>query len=67
MRELAERVRTAVGSGSEIIFEPRPADDPERRCPDISLMTELLGWRPAVTLEEGLDRTVGWCRRHWLS
>jgi len=67
VRELAERVRTAVGSGSEIIFEPRPADDPERRCPDISLMTELLGWRPAVTLEEGLDRTVGWCRRHWLS
>jgi hypothetical protein len=41
----------------------RPVDDPERRCPDISLAREVLGWAPAVTLDQGLDRTIEWCRR----
>jgi dTDP-glucose 4,6-dehydratase len=25
---------------------------------------DLLGWEPAVTLEEGLERTIEWMRAH---
>jgi dTDP-glucose 4,6-dehydratase len=62
---LAERIRDLTGGGSEIRFVDRPVDDPERRCPDTSLAREVLGWAPAVALEEGLDRTVRWCRASW--
>ncbi len=33
-------------------------DDPTRRCPDISLAQNLLGWSPEVELAEGLRRTI---------
>ena len=55
---LAEQIREATGSGSEIKFEPLPQDDPTRRNPDISEARQLLGWEPEVDLEEGLRRTI---------
>ena len=55
---LAERIREATGSQSEIIFEPLPQDDPTRRNPDISEARKLLGWEPEVDLEEGLGKTI---------
>jgi dTDP-glucose 4,6-dehydratase len=65
VRELAERIRDEVGSSSELAFVDRPEDDPERRCPDISLARAELGWEPKVPLDEGLARTVGWAREAW--
>jgi len=61
--ELAEMVRQATGSTSEIVFEPLPVDDPTRRRPDISLARRLLGWEPATPLREGLARTAEHFRR----
>jgi len=58
--ELAERIISATGSGSKITFHPRPPDDPQRRCPDISKAKKLLGWVPTVSLQEGLARTIEW-------
>jgi dTDP-glucose 4,6-dehydratase len=65
VRRLAELVRDAAGSRSEIVTTDRPVDDPEVRCPDISLATEALGWAPSVPLTEGLARTVAWARSAW--
>jgi len=56
--DLAHRVLEVTGSASEIVFEPLPVDDPTRRCPDITLARELLGWEPTVALADGLARTV---------
>jgi dTDP-glucose 4,6-dehydratase len=56
--ELAEAVLAATGSGSALSFGPLPADDPTRRCPDITLARHALGWAPTVSLEDGLARTV---------
>ena len=58
MIELAELVREATNSKSEIKYEPLPEDDPKQRRPDISLAKEKLGWEPKVALEEGLKKTV---------
>src|SRR5499433_140009 len=60
--ELAKHVLRATGSRSEIVFRPLPIDDPKVRQPDISKAKRLLGWEPTVELEEGLARTVEWCR-----
>lgn len=62
---LAETIRDALGSSSEIVFTERPIDDPEQRRPDISMARQHLGWEPAVSLEEGLGRTVEWAKQAW--
>jgi len=56
--ELAQTVIEITGSGSEIVFEALPTDDPQVRQPDITLARELLGWEPQVDLREGLQRTI---------
>jgi dTDP-glucose 4,6-dehydratase len=61
--ELAETVKEVTGSDSEIVYEPLPVDDPVRRQPDIGLAERVLGWRPEVSLREGLARTHDWYRR----
>ena len=58
--EIARRIVAIIGSDSEIHYEPRPIDDPERRKPDITKAREILGWQPTVPLEVGLARTIAW-------
>ncbi|HLI40742.1 MAG TPA: UDP-glucuronic acid decarboxylase family protein [Streptosporangiaceae bacterium] len=57
---LAETIRDLAGAQSPIEFTQRPVDDPAVRCPDISLAWRRLRWRPAISLEEGLRRSVAW-------
>lgn len=64
MLELGERIRELSESESEIVFIPRPEDDPCVRQPDISLAQAELGWKPEVSLDEGLGRTIEWFRAH---
>jgi nucleoside-diphosphate-sugar epimerase len=63
--KIAELIRRLVGGASEVVFTGRPIDDPERRRPDIARARSLLGWEPRVSLEEGLRRTLAWCRSAW--
>ena len=62
IRKLAEQVLELSGSGSQLIFESLPADDPVRRRPDISLAQSKLDWQPLVPLREGLQQTIAWFR-----
>ncbi len=57
---LAQTIRELTGAVSDITFIARPADDPARRCPDISLARRRLGWQPEVSAEDGLRRAIGW-------
>jgi len=34
--------------------------DPKRRCPDISKITKVTGFKPKYPLKEGLRRTIAW-------
>lgn len=63
--ELAEWIIRLTGSRSSVVYVDRPQDDPERRCPDISLARSLLGWEPKVDLDEGLSLTIEWARSTW--
>jgi len=60
--ELADLVMDLTGSHSAITFRPLPADDPQRRRPDITRARELLGWQPRVPLAEGLQPTIAYFR-----
>jgi dTDP-glucose 4,6-dehydratase len=59
LNELAETVIRVTGSKSEIVYEALPVDDPQVRQPDITRARQLLGWEPAIELEEGLRRMLG--------
>lgn len=56
--ELARKIVEIIGSKSEIVFRPLPADDPKQRRPDIRLAKKKLGWSPKVALEKGLGKTI---------
>jgi UDP-glucuronate decarboxylase len=58
--ELAEKIRAATKCESPITFHPLPKDDPKRRCPDTAKLEKLLGWKPNLSFEAGLKRTVKW-------
>jgi UDP-glucuronate decarboxylase len=58
IRELAEKVVAKTDSGSKIVYEPLPADDPTQRQPDIAQAKKVLGWEPKIPLDEGLPRTI---------
>jgi dTDP-glucose 4,6-dehydratase len=62
--DLANLVLQLTGSDSAIEHYPLPVDDPTRRRPVISRAEHRLGWRPEVSIHEGLRRTVEWIRSH---
>jgi dTDP-glucose 4,6-dehydratase len=64
MLDLATWIRDLVGSDSEVVFVPRPQDDPTVRQPDIALAKAALGWEPVVPIESGLSRTIAYFREH---
>ena len=62
--DLAKKVVQMAGSKSPITKHPLPADDPQRRQPDISRAKKVLGgWQPAVSLEQGLEKTIAYFRK----
>jgi UDP-glucuronate decarboxylase len=63
IKELAEKVVAMTGSGSKIVYEPLPQDDPTQRQPDITRAKEKLGWEPKIALDEGLPRTIEYFRK----
>ncbi len=60
--ELAEKVLKLTRSRSRIVHGVLPQDDPVRRCPDIRLAEAKLGWKPTVSLDEGLPPTIAYFR-----
>ena len=57
IRELAEKVRRAVGCEAEPVFDPNMPDGTPRKLLDISLIKSL-GWKPEIALDDGIARTV---------
>src|SRR2546422_10659347 len=60
--EMARQVIRQTDSKSRIVFRPLPTDDPKVQQPDITRARKVLGWRPTVSLELGLSRTVAYFR-----
>ncbi|WP_100448766.1 NAD-dependent epimerase/dehydratase family protein [Glycomyces xiaoerkulensis] len=58
VRDIAEAIIRLTGSKSVVEYTDRPADDPERRRPDLTAARELLGYSPRVPYEDGLKATI---------
>jgi len=62
VRALAEMVLRLTGSSAPLVERALPTDDPKVRQPDITVARQVLGWEPEVSLEQGLERTIGFFR-----
>lgn len=66
--DLADRITSRVGRNVRVVEDSqrlRPeASEVMRLVSDNSLAVQRLGWRPKVTLDEGLDRTIAWVRQN---
>jgi nucleoside-diphosphate-sugar epimerase len=62
LNELLRVVNGIVGTHVQAIFKERRAGDVTDSQADISKARALLGYQPMVSLEEGLTRTIDWCR-----
>ncbi|HAR46447.1 MAG: NAD-dependent dehydratase [Nitrospirae bacterium GWC2_57_13] len=63
IRDFAEKIIAMTGTSSKIAYEPLPSDDPRQRCPDITLAGEKLGWKPLVSVDDGLKRTIEYFKK----
>lgn len=56
IRELAIQIAEITGFHGEILFDPSKPDGTPRKFLDTSILTSL-GWRPLISLREGLQRS----------
>ena len=67
--ELAERVKQITHSNSEIVFVPYDQayeegfEDMPRRVPDITKVSDLVGFRPEMSLDGILEKVVDYQSR----
>lgn len=62
IKNLADEIIRLTASGSEVITEALPENDPSQRQPDISLAKERLKWEATTDRNEGLKQTVDYFR-----
>lgn len=62
--ETAKIIHELIRPGVPFVpqFKPLPTDDPLKRKPDITIAQQLLGWKPTVSLQDGLQRTIAYFR-----
>lgn len=63
IRALAERIIELTGSRSKIRHIESRYNDLRRKTPDISVARRELRWSPAVSLTDGLQRTIGYIEK----
>lgn len=64
IKELAEKVKAVVGFEGEIRWDSSKPDGTPRKLLDVSRLTGL-GWKPKVSLDEGLKMTYEWFKANY--
>ena len=67
--DLARKIEALVGRKADLRFCPASLADARGNQADVAKATRLLGWRPAIPLEQGLASLVDWynAERAWTS
>jgi GDP-L-fucose synthase len=60
IKDLVTLVADRCGFQGEVRYDTSKPDGQPRRCLDVTRARELLGFKAAVGLAEGLDRTIAW-------
>ncbi|HUM44841.1 MAG TPA: UDP-glucose 4-epimerase, partial [Fervidobacterium sp.] len=63
VNDLIAHLREITGSESEVVYSDKQKGDAEHTLADTSLAGRLVGYRPEVSIRDGLGRFVEWYRR----
>ncbi len=63
MNNLAQKIIELTQSSSGIQSHTLPEDDPQKRKPDIHKVSSSLGWKPQVSIDEGLELTIDYYKK----
>ena len=63
IRDLAETIMSAIGYTGTLTFDHSKPDGTPRKLLDVSRL-QSLGWRPRISLQEGIESTYAWFREH---
>ena len=58
IKELAIKCLEIIKTKSKIIYQELPSDDPMKRQPNIEKAKKYLDWKPQISLEDGLNKTI---------
>jgi dTDP-glucose 4,6-dehydratase len=61
--DLAQKVLALTGSSSPIVKRDLPVDDPQVRRPDNRRSQTILGWKPEIDIDRGLELTIQYFRK----
>ena len=64
LSDIIRMIEDAVGRRARVRYEERHAADPMMTWADVSRARDLLGWVPAVGIEEGIRRCAEWYMDH---
>ncbi len=62
--DFAKLILELIDTKSKIIYTKLPVDDPKVRQPDINKAKEILKWKPKVSLEKGLLKTINYFEKN---
>ena len=63
VNDLISHLRKITGSASEVMYSNKQKGDAEHTLADVGRAKELIGYRPEISIGEGLGRFVEWHRR----
>jgi GDP-L-fucose synthase len=66
IKDLVQLIVKLSGKDIRIEYDLSKPSGAPRRCPNISKAKRLIGYQPAVSMEEGLRRTIEWYRKTYL-
>ena len=62
IKQFAEFIIEVTNSKSNLVYKDLPQDDPLQRNPDLTKSSKILGYKPLVSLEEGILKTINWVK-----
>ena len=62
IKQFAEFIIEVTNSRSNLVYKDLPQDDPLQRKPDLTKSSKILGYKPLVSLEEGILKTINWVK-----
>ena len=63
IKQLPEIITDMIGSKSQVVFRPLPADDPLKRRSGITMARKYQVWESSVMLKEGQAKTIEYLNR----
>ncbi len=65
IKKTAQWIKKLAESSSPIVHKAHRTSEVQRLICDNRLALKLFGWKPRISLQEGLRRNIAWAREHW--